>query len=186
MITSSFRRARPVTNQVALVLMDNEAYGYFTNEVRGQPWSRALHAKLLDKLADDGCALVVFDAFFRNPREPASDLALVEAMRRQRGVVTMAHQAESEHRKPGQNLDSARPILPAELFLNVAGTNWGVAWLDKNRDLDSIVRRHWPSLRRDRIRACHGPRRGRRAPTSTKRPASVGCGIMETAANGQA
>jgi CHASE2 domain-containing sensor protein len=134
--------AREVTNQVALILMDNEAYGYYTNEARGQPWSRALHADLLNKLADDGCALVVLDTYFRISREMASDEALATALRRQRGVVLMADLAESEHRKPGQYLDSARPILPAEPFLSAAMTNWGVARLDAG--LDGIVRRHWP------------------------------------------
>jgi len=136
--------AREVTNQVALILMDTEAYGYYTNEARGQPWSRALHATLLNKLADDGCALVVLDTHFGVPREPASsDDALAAALRRQRGVVLMAKQAESEHRKPGQNLESVAPIPPADMFLAAAGTNsWGVAWL--RADLDDIVRRHWP------------------------------------------
>ena len=41
-----------------------------------------------------------------------------------------------------RNWTGAQPILPAELFLSAAGTNWGVAWLDPDPDL--IVRRHWP------------------------------------------
>ena len=135
--------ARPVTNQVALILMDNAAYGYYTNEVRGQPWSRARHAELLNKLADDGCALVVLDTHFRIPREPASDdEALAAAIRRQRGVVLMADLEESVHQEPGQKLEIVTPVQPAEIFLAAAGTNWGVPWLD--RDLDGVVRRHWP------------------------------------------
>lgn len=135
--------ARPVTNRVALVLMDNAAYGYYTNEVRGSPWSRTLHAALLDKLADDGCPLVVFDAHFRVPLEPASsDEKLATALRRQRAVVLMAKQGRSEHQEEGRNLESLAPDLPTERFLAAARTNWGVAWLTP--DLDGIVRRHWP------------------------------------------
>jgi CHASE2 domain-containing sensor protein len=130
--------SRTATNQLALVLMDNEAYRNYTNEVRGQPWSRARHAELLNKLADDGCALVVFDAFFRGPREQESDRALAAAIRRQRGIVLMAEHAAVNH----PELASAGPTLPAEMFLTAARSNWGVAWLDP--DLDSIVRRHWP------------------------------------------
>jgi CHASE2 domain-containing sensor protein len=129
--------AHAITNKVTLILMDNEAFAQF-HQTRGQPWDRALHAQLLNKLADDGCALVVFDSFFREPRHAAKDQALADAMRRQRGVVLMAEQAQVTH----PTLTGVQPILPAELFLNAAGTNWGVAWLDP--DLDLIVRRHWP------------------------------------------
>jgi CHASE2 domain-containing sensor protein len=128
-----------VTNRVTLIQMDNEAYDYF-HQIRGQPWNRGLHARLLNRLADDGCALVVFDSFFAqpNPRDPAQDEALADAMRRQHHIVLMAEQARVTH----PTLAGAQPILPAESFLTAAGTNWGVAWLDP--DLGSIVRRHWP------------------------------------------
>ena len=62
-------------------MMDNEAFAEFRQD-RGRPWDRGLHARLLNRLADDGCALVVFDSFFRQPRPPASDEALGRAMRR--------------------------------------------------------------------------------------------------------
>ena len=129
--------SRAVTNNVVLILMDNEAYDHFNRE-RGQPWDRGLHAELLNRLADDGCMFVVFDSFFRVPRDPAKDEALAEAMRRQRGVVLMAEQAAVIY----PALAGAQPKPPSEPFLSAAGTNWGVAWLD--RDLDKIVRRHWP------------------------------------------
>ena len=133
-----FRFGAPaITNQVTLVLMDNEAFAQF-HQTRGQPWDRALHAELLNRLADDGCALVVFDSFFDVLRDPAKDAALAEAMRRQARVVLMAEQAQVSH----PTLGGSQANLPAELFLDAAGTNWGVAWL--NPDLDSIVRRHWP------------------------------------------
>lgn len=129
--------SRAITNQVEVILMDNEAFDLFQQE-RGQPWDRALHTQLLNRLADDGCALVVFDSFFRLPREPVKDDALAAAMRRQRQVVLMAEQAAVLH----PSVTGARPALPCEPFLSAAGMNWGVAWLDP--DLDSIVRRHWP------------------------------------------
>jgi CHASE2 domain-containing sensor protein len=129
--------AHAVTNRVTLILMDNEAYDHF-HQIRGQPWDRGLHAQLLNRLADDGCALVVFDSFFQQPRDPTPDEALAEAMRREQRIVLMAEQAQVTH----PTLAGAQPILPSEPFLSAAGTNWGVAWLDP--DLDSIVRRHWP------------------------------------------
>ena len=138
---------RDVANQVevVLILMDNEAYDRF-DQVRNEPWDRALHATLLNRLADDGCPLVVFDSFFNQPREPAKDTALAEALRRLPHVVLMAELAGATlQHADGKllSLDTARPDPPADLFLDAAGTNnWGVAWHD--RDLDKRVRRHWP------------------------------------------
>ena len=131
--------ARAVTNRVTLILMDNEAYDQF-HQIRGQAWDRGVHARLLNRLADDGCALVVFDSFFAqpDPRDPAKDEALAEAMRRLQRIVLMAEQAQVTH----PTLAGAQPIPPTEPFLSAARTNWGVAWLDPG--LDSIVRRHWP------------------------------------------
>jgi CHASE2 domain-containing sensor protein len=129
--------SRPVTNSVTLILMDNAAFDQF-HQTRGQPWDRALHAQLLNRLADDGCALVAMDSFFREPRDAEKDDALAAAMRRQRHLVLMAEQSPVTH--PG--LAGAEPILPFGKFLEAAGTNWGVAWL--NPDHDFVVRRHWP------------------------------------------
>ena len=129
--------ARAVTNQVALILMDNAAFAQF-HQTRGQPWDRGLHAQLLNKLADDGAELVVMDSFFRVTNNPAKDAALADAMRRQKHIVLMAEQAKVT--LPG--LAGAEPTLPTEPFLSAAGTNWGVAVLDP--DPDQIVRRHWP------------------------------------------
>ena len=133
-----FRFGSPaVTNQVALILMDNAAFDQF-HQTRGQPWDRALHAQLLDRLAEDGCQLVVFDSFFKVPGDPATDERLAAAMGRQRHLVLMAEQSQLTH----PEFAGAQPVLPAELFLLAAKTNWGVAWLDP--DLDGVVRRHWP------------------------------------------
>lgn len=129
--------SRPVTNEVTFILMDNQAFDEH-HQTRGVPWDRALHAQLLNRLADDDCAMVVCDSFFRTPRDPAVDQALAEAMRRQRRLVLMAEQAQVNH----PDLAGAKPVLPAEIFLSAARTNWGVAWLDP--DTDGIVRKHWP------------------------------------------
>jgi CHASE2 domain-containing sensor protein len=128
--------ARPVTNDVVLVLMDNASFDQF-HQTRGQPWDRGLHAQLLNKLADDHCRMVVMDSFFRAPNDLEKDNALAAAMKRQ-NVVLMAEQAQAEN----STFTTAQPILPCQPFLAAAKTNWGVAWLDP--DLDLIVRRHWP------------------------------------------
>ena len=127
---------RGFTNKVVLVLMDNHAFNNL-HQVRGQPWDRALHAKLLNKLADDGCPLVVFDVFFDRTNEPATDETLAAAMQRVGAVVLMADLNAAQH--PGQV--SASPALPAGIFVEATHTNWGVA---ARLDPGEIVRRHWP------------------------------------------
>jgi CHASE2 domain-containing sensor protein len=136
--------SRAVTNQVVLVQMDNESYDYYKQgrldpqSGTGQPWDRKRHARLLNKLADGGAALVVMDTFFRAPRNPDDDAALVSALRRN-NVVLMAEQSKVVNRK----LDGVQPTYPADLFLDAARTNSGVAWFDPD-GFDWIVRKHWP------------------------------------------
>ena len=127
-----------VTNQVTLIQMDNAAYDSF-GQMRDKPWDRQLHAQLLNRLADDGCPLVVFDSFFRaSDDKSAKDSNLAAALRRQRKVVLMATQSQLTNPK----IIGAQPDRPAELFLSAAKTNWGVGWFDP--DLDGVVRRQWP------------------------------------------
>ena len=128
---------RAVTNKVVIVFMDNEAYDEL-HQTRGQPWDRGLHARFLNKLADDGCPLVVLDTFFEKTNSPAPDAALAAALKRQKRVALGARQAEGTH----PDLESARPTPPIEPFLSAANNAWGVAWLDP--ELDRIVRQHWP------------------------------------------
>jgi CHASE2 domain-containing sensor protein len=130
--------SRPATNSVTFIMMDNEAFD-FLRQNRTQPWNRALHARLLNKLADDGCSLVVMDSFFRELRTRTEDEALAAAMKRLPHLVLMARQAEITL----PTLAGMHPLLPTEPFYSAAGTNWGVACLDPS-DPDLIVRRHWP------------------------------------------
>lgn len=129
--------SHPVTNDVVLVMMDNDSFDSLGQD-RSIPWDRGLHAKLLDRLADDGCSLVVIDAFFRGPRDPEKDAALLRAMRRQKSIVLMAEHARVTH----PEMEATYPVLPADPFLSAAHGRWGVAWLEPH--LDSIVRQHWP------------------------------------------
>lgn len=131
--------ARAPTNKVVLILMDNWAYADpELGQKRGQSWDRGLHATLLNKLADDGCPLVVLDTFLDEPREALADKALAEALRRLSNVVLMAELASTAN----WEVEAARALRPLTQFLDSARTNWGVARLDP--DLDLTVRRHWP------------------------------------------
>jgi len=128
-----------VTNEVVVVLMDGAARQELGVDP-GAIWPRELHARLLNKLADEACPLVVLDVVFPAGRNPESDAALERAMRRQRNLVLAAEQESAMH--PG--MDSVQVGLPWTPFLQAAGSNhWGVAWLTPDEG-DEIVRRHWP------------------------------------------
>ena len=136
--------SRPVgfTNPVSVIFMDNQSLAHF-DQTRGQ-WDRGLHAKLINRLADDGCRLVVLDTFFRQTNDLDKDMALAKAMRRLTNVVLMADQAEGQF-QPGDSamgIDSVQPVFPADLFMAAARSNSAVPFFDGFPD--GIVRKHWP------------------------------------------
>ncbi len=65
------------------------------------PWDRSLHARLIERLADEKAALVFADVFFETERDPASDRRLSEAMRRHGRVVLGSRLVESSANATG-------------------------------------------------------------------------------------
>jgi CHASE2 domain-containing sensor protein len=128
-----------VTNEVAVILMDDAARRQLGPQPGGL-WPRASHAKLLNKLAKDGCPLVVFDVVFSTRIAPETDETLERAIKRMPAMVLAGKQDQIEH----PDLDGNQMVLPYGPFLAAAGSNnWGVAWLVADKR-DQIVRRHWP------------------------------------------
>jgi CHASE2 domain-containing sensor protein len=121
--------------------MDNEAYKEL-RQSRERHWNRSLHAQLLNKLADDGCPLVVMDIFFGEKDVPNSDQELAAAMRRLKSVVLMAKLARASYSGGGPSALGGQVDLPDPFFLSAAKANWGVAWFDPDADL--FVQKHWP------------------------------------------
>jgi CHASE2 domain-containing sensor protein len=127
---------RAVTNQVALIRMDNDSYTFYKVN-RGDPFDRALHTELLHKLTDDGARLVVFDVHFKTNSNPATDAALAAAIRQNGHVVLMA---DLQH-ETRPTLDKVGVSPPADIFLPVAaGCGVGRAGLHPG----GITREHWP------------------------------------------
>lgn len=44
------------------------------------PWPRSMHAQLLDRLREDGAAVVALDVVFAEPSLPEEDAALASAL----------------------------------------------------------------------------------------------------------
>lgn len=73
----------PASQRVLIVAIDNRSLA----ELGRWPWSRDVHAALLDRLTRARPAAVGYDVLFPEPQSPDSDLALAEAIQRNGKVV---------------------------------------------------------------------------------------------------
>lgn len=124
----------PASQQPApiLVYMDEQAlHDYGQNP--GQPWDRAIHTRLLDRLTQDRPQVVVFDVTFAQAGDAKVDRAFAEAMRRN-GKVVLAGDRVATTGQHGYTL-----IPPVAAFeRNAAG--WGIAKI--HLDPDRVGRRY--------------------------------------------
>ena len=132
---------------VVILQMDTESNTQL-GQTRKDPWDRRIHAKLLNRLADDGCRMVILDLFFEKASNPSDDQELAAAMRRLPGKVFLMAKTDEvfeRHASPlTAGLDMIRPWKPMELLLGAAGNNnWGVTSASPDRN-DYTVRQHWP------------------------------------------
>jgi CHASE2 domain-containing sensor protein len=79
----SLRGRQPPPATVVVVGIDNDSLG----QLPRYPFSRRLHARVLEKLHAAGARLVVYDVSFDRPTTAAADEALFEAARRAAPVV---------------------------------------------------------------------------------------------------
>jgi adenylate cyclase len=60
------------------------------------PWPRSLHARLIDKLANAGAAVIAFDILFSTPAPPDEEKALAEAIARAGNVILATGMVKQE------------------------------------------------------------------------------------------
>jgi adenylate cyclase len=115
--------------EVVLVYIDEES-GRQLHQTFRQPWDRALHTKLLERLTNDGAKLVYYDIFFGDEDpDPQKDAAFADAIRKNGNVVLIANFQTSLE----GNVYSSRTYPPLPLFRR-SGASWGVAILDYDPD----------------------------------------------------
>jgi two-component system, cell cycle sensor histidine kinase and response regulator CckA len=107
-----------------------------------EPWSRALHARLLRRLTAAGAKAVVFDIIFDEPgADEAADREFTEALRANGRVVLAAEVSRSSRDTPQvEGISSLKLSMPDKPFLDAAAT-WGIA--TENVDDDFVVRRQF-------------------------------------------
>lgn len=134
------------------------------------PWSRATHARLVDRLSDYGARLVVLDVLFIEPSDAEADDALAKAIRAN-GRVVLPHTFG-----PRPNTEAGEEaILPLSELANAA---LGVGHVMVQTDADGVLRRFdleyaldgkvYPHLAITALRAL-----GRTAPTGLREAAPV-------------
>jgi CHASE2 domain-containing sensor protein len=116
-------------DQVVIVAIDQESLATLGR----WPWSRAQHARLIDRLREAGVAAIGFDVSIVDPEtdDPAADRALVEAVRKS-GHVVLPVYAE-----PGDLGGMPQETLPLP---DLAKSAAALGHVDVARDDDGLVR----------------------------------------------
>jgi PAS domain S-box-containing protein len=141
-------RARELPeSRVVILYLDAASYAREQQDPN-RPWSRALHARLLDRLTAEGAAVVAFDIVFSGPGpDPAADQALAASIRRHGHVVLGGELADWSSRSgTAEGVAAVGQLAPYALFREAAAA-WGLTAL--RMDADLTARRHYggrPSL----------------------------------------
>ena len=129
---------------IAIVYLDFDSF-LREKQNPAQPWSRSLHAQLLNRLTAAGARAVVFDIIFDGPGEDAgADQDFIQAIRAN-GHVVLAGEIGQGSQNTGQTAgyQLLRLAKPNEMFLAAAAT-WGVA--NVRLDHDFVVRQQFEGL----------------------------------------
>ena len=121
---------RPAPSEdIVVVAIDDRSVG----EKGNWPWSRALHAELIDRLTDAGSKLVIFDVLFLEPTEPEADEAFAQALAANGKVILPHTFGPRPNTEFGQD-----PVLPIPALRDAAVAVGHVA---VETDPDGVLRR---------------------------------------------
>lgn len=98
------RGSRPAPADVVLVSIDKGSADSLGVANDPTEWPRALHARLINRLAEAGATVVAFDLFFKEPRDPEQDQQLIDAARRAGNVLLFAYLKREITSSSGGNL----------------------------------------------------------------------------------
>ncbi|MCW8943288.1 MAG: EAL domain-containing protein [Sedimenticola sp.] len=129
--------------QITIIAIDEKSL----SELGRWPWSRTLHAELLDRLTDSEVSAVAFDILFPEPESDTADKRFAEAMERN-GRTVLAVSPEQ-----GSTGALIAESLPIPLLASSAA---GLGHVDIELDVDGLCRSvflraglgspHWPTL----------------------------------------
>lgn len=114
--------------EAIIVSIDDRSYDSL-KQLRHEPWDRSLHARLVDRLRQEGAKVVVVDVMLDEPgHEPQADQALATAIR-SHGKVLLA--GEEVHTIDVSGVEVRKVRLPLPLFSDAAA-GWALSGLEPN------------------------------------------------------
>ncbi|MBM3840635.1 MAG: adenylate/guanylate cyclase domain-containing protein [Verrucomicrobia bacterium] len=143
------RRYR-MPEEAVVVFMDDASHQKL-NQPYNAPWDRSYHARLLDRLREDGAKAAVFDVVFSDPGpDPEKDRQFAKAIKDFGKVILAADWVQMEQKGTGgsANAVGSTTIVPLDIFLDGAA---GVGTSEMNPSADLFVRRHFPGSPNDVI-----------------------------------
>ncbi|MEI9865402.1 MAG: CHASE2 domain-containing protein [Limisphaerales bacterium] len=129
---------RPVINptNVVMVYMDDDSYKEL-NQSYIQPWNRAYHAQLLDRLTADGARAVMFDIVFSDAGpNPAADEQFAKSIHAFGKVVLAADYVASGYGRDGVAM---KTVVPPYASFSDAAADLGTA--ETSPDDDLVIRK---------------------------------------------
>jgi two-component system cell cycle sensor histidine kinase/response regulator CckA len=142
-----FTRPKLSGSDVVIVYMDEDSYTSLKQPLNA-PWDRALHARLIDRLKNEGAKAVVMDIVFSDPGpDEKADRLLAEAIRSNGRVVLAADYNKAEAYNANEVKATVKKTTPLFPPFEEAAAIVGLAQLEP--DDDFLVRRHLHFLNRD-------------------------------------
>lgn len=111
----SFRGTRTASDDIIILAMDEASFG----EMGPYPWTRDIHAQLLDKLVKLGARLVAFDIMFQNPSNfPEADQLLKNALIRHKDKTAIVSKFDygSTSRISGSGADNGEDLVEGSSY----------------------------------------------------------------------
>lgn len=125
---------------IIIIFMDEISHKEFDQPLN-QPWSRALHAKLLDRLTSDHAGAVVFDIIFSDPGpDSEADADFARAICNNGHVLLAADLTDNVSTRDQQiSVHERTATLPYAPFLKAAA---GCGFSQLQTDEDFLIREH--------------------------------------------
>ncbi len=87
----SVRGSRPAPDNVVIVAIDKIASDYYHLPNSPAKWPRKIHAQLIEFLHSKQASVITIDIFFKEAKNPKTDLILAETIKKSDNVVLYAH-----------------------------------------------------------------------------------------------
>lgn len=145
------RSAEAARADLVLVEIDETSLRLLEPTFGAWPWPRMIHAAVVDFLTRGKAKVIAYDVLFvdRDLRDPASDAALVESVRRAGNVVLAAETIYEGHGSDARVVESVTPGVVArpelrQPFDDLAAVAAGIGHTYLQLDSDGTARRIWP------------------------------------------